>query len=85
MSKTVSFSYNIIGSAPEKEEKLERNSERESPLPSQPPPTITDNPEAQEPAQKYVWYIEDIKDKTKKSRKYVIPTCAGYLQRLGFG
>ncbi len=78
VSSIVTARYNIIGSAPENEEKLiELDSERESQV-----PTVTDNPEAQVPIKKYVWYIGGIEDKTKKSRKYVIPTCGQYLNRL---
>jgi hypothetical protein len=77
VTKTFVARYNIIGSAPQDEEKfIEHNSERESPI------TITDNPEAQVLDQKYVWYVWDIRDKTKTTRKYVIPTCEEYLQRL---
>jgi hypothetical protein len=82
--------YDIIGSTPENEEEERKlsqyNSKQESsPRPQQPPqplPPITDKPEDQDLMEKYVWYIEDIMDKSKKNRKYVIPTCEKYLQTL---
>jgi hypothetical protein len=73
---TLRVKYDIVGSA----------SGRDESPPQQPPSTtITDNPEAEALDQKYVWYIPEINDKKKKkksTRKYVIPTCNGYLQRL---
>jgi hypothetical protein len=80
VSKTMTFKYHIIGSAIEnevEEELTEHNYERESA-----PPTIAYKPAAQDPTLKYVWYIQDIKDKTIKRREYVIPSCEQYLQRL---
>jgi hypothetical protein len=85
--------YDIIGSTPENEEEerklSQHNSKQESSpppqQPTQPLPPITDKPEDQDLMQKYVWYIEDIMDKSKKNRKYVIPTCEKYLQILSGG
>jgi hypothetical protein len=89
VTKTVIARYNIAGAESEKkEEKLpEQHSQQESPSqqqqePPPPNPTMTDDPDAQEPNKKYIWYVEDVEDKTKSTRKYVIPTCEGYLQRL---
>jgi hypothetical protein len=84
---TVIGKYDIIGSTPENEEEerklSQHNSKQESsPLPQQPLPPITDKPEDQDLMEKYVWYIEDIMDKSKKNRKYVIPTCKKYFQTL---
>jgi hypothetical protein len=81
VSKRLRSRYHIIGAANEKKEELiEHNSKRESKQEQE--TTITDNPAAPDPTQKYVWYIPDINDKTKKSRRYVIESCEQYLQRL---
>lgn len=91
VTTTVIARYNIAGAESEKkEEKLpEQHSHQESPSqqqeqepPPPPNPTMTDDPDAEEPNKKYIWYVEAVEDKTKSTRKYVIPTCEGYLQRL---
>ncbi len=85
VTKSITFVYNIIGSPTEKkdEKSTEDNSKLESPSQQQPlQPTVSDDPDAENPAEKYVWYVTGINDETKKTRKYVIPTCEEYLQRL---
>ena len=78
---TLRIKYDIAGSATGKEEEEEEvNSERESQQEQK--TTITDNPAPPDPTLKYVWYIPDIHDKRKKSKRYVIESCEQYLKRL---
>ena len=80
VSSTLRLKYDNAGSATRKEEEEEEvNSERESQQEQK--TTITDNPAPPDPTLKYVWDIPDIKDKTKKSKRYVIDSCELYLQR----
>ncbi len=87
VSKTFTAVYNIIGSTTEKKENIstERNPKQESTSQLQPvQPIITGHPDAQDPDKKYVWDVENAKDRTKTTKKFVIPTCEQYFQRLRF-
>jgi hypothetical protein len=85
--KDLIFRYDILGSETKEDEEIKPSSKQEtssSSLLSQQPiqSTINYNPDAQDLVEKYILYLEDIKDEAKTTKKYVFPTCNHHLQRL---
>jgi hypothetical protein len=79
---SLTLTWNVMRSATKEHEEIKPSSELETSPQQQPvQPTLTDNPDAQDLAEKYILYVND-KDEAKTTKKYVFPICNDHLQRL---
>jgi len=79
---SLTLTWNVMGSATKEHEEIKPSSELETSPQQQPvQPMLTDNPDAQDLAEKYILYVKD-KDEANPTKKYVFPICDKYFQRL---